>query len=179
MAYVVPSVVDKWMGDTLRSYTLLPKFGKDRDYYLQSHAEYLHSFIERFAPETTSDRHEEEELIWSVKKIQERIMKPAAHLAAEMSFSCMKYEADWSYCDDKTEILLMDMNDHEVFELEGYLMHSFNLPGVGMKEKVGDVVMFVRPPIFRVDRTGPRLMVGHPTVVVKPISRYDRHHGFR
>lgn len=166
-------MADKWMGETLRSYTLLQRYDQDRDYYLRSHTEYLRDFLEHFfpIPERTG---------WgdSAKntrdKIPKDIIKPLADLATQMSFSYLKFEVDWDYCDKTTELFKKDLKDHEVFDFRGWRLSDRDLREVGSEEKIGDVVLFVRPPIFEVDRTtGTRQIHGWPVVVVKRVSSCD------
>lgn len=174
-------MADKWMSETLRSYTLLPKYDEDRNDYLRNHAKYLRNFMERFFPIPEARKHTgyESSMKHSRENIFELILKPATDFAAKLSFSFRKYEVGWDYCDKTTEIFYHDLffdNDPgelEVLDLLGAKIRPWNFPGFGTEEKIGDVVLFVRPPIFAYGMTGSRGMVLPPLVVVKPVSGYD------
>ena len=165
----------KWMGETLRSYTLLPKYDQDREDYLRSHTRHLRNFMEHFFPISEAINYPgwERAAKRSREKISEEIMEPAANLAAEMSFSCEKFEVGWDYCDKTTEIFYKDLDNHEVLKLSGAKLHTRDFSGFEGEEKIGVVVLFVRPPIFVVDTMGARRIYGSPIVVVKPPKPVD------
>ncbi|KAK2753217.1 hypothetical protein FQN54_007908 [Arachnomyces sp. PD_36] len=172
---MLPSVVDRWMSEALVSYTQLPKYDGDRDYYLHGHAQFIRKFLEHFVPdsETPPKTAGEMRVARSFEKIHEKITAPAANLAAELSLSYMKYEVDWAYCEKKTELLYEEMKTHKVFHVNGIQIYHLNFPKVGHGGKVGDVVMYVRPPIFVYDRVTPRRMYGLPLVVIRPVPSFD------
>ncbi|KAK2757523.1 hypothetical protein FQN54_004492 [Arachnomyces sp. PD_36] len=171
---MVPLMAHKWMGETLRSYTLLPKYDQDRSDYLRGHTRYLQKFGEHFFPVPESIRHtgRGDWMIRSREKILEKIVEPAAELATQMSFSYDKFEVDWGYCERTTEIFHKDLENHEVWESNGSKLAYRHFPGFEAEEKIGDVILFVKPPITRILTTGIRGIYGVPIVVVKPVSGY-------
>lgn len=179
--YIVPTMADKWMGETLRSYTLLPKYDEDRNDYLRNHAKYLRNFLEHFfpIPEALRNTSIESTAKRSREKIFELIMEPAANLATKMSFSYQKYEVGWDYCDKTTEIFYNDLlfsnylGKLKALDSLGATIGPEHFPGFERKDKIGDVVLFVRPPILVFGMTGDRTIAGSPIVVVKPVSGYD------
>lgn len=162
--------MDKWLGETLYSFTTLPSYAADRGHNLRVHARFLHKFIRQFEhnkPDVAvfAEFHEDD--------IHKRIVERAANLALEMSVSSSRFEVDWHYCDEKTSMFKRDLKDHELCLLNQHPVIYQTCQNIGWDEKVGDVVMMVRPPIFATDKRGNRFIAGKPLILVEPAPGYD------
>lgn len=163
------------MGEILRSYTLLPKYDQDRNDYLRGHAKYLRAFADRFFPIPENSRNigRKAFLEDSRDTILENILEPAATWAEELSFAGPKYEADWEYCEQTTELFYRDLKTHEACDLLGGTLLREEFPEFRPEDKIADVLLFVRPPLFQVGLTGKRLITGKAKAYVKPVSAYN------
>jgi hypothetical protein len=171
-AYTVPSAVDRWIAETLRSYTLLPTYPTDLDHFLRSHVNtltgffnYLTVLVAREEPSFATKLNYEKEL--------HSIMKTAGDLVSQMSFSYRKFVIDWDYCDKKKEVFKHDFDTHDLCLLDNVELTRNHFHTLEEDEKVGDVVMFVRPPILGMDRISDGRIWGKPFIVIEPVKGYD------
>lgn len=102
-------------------------------------------------------------------------MVPMSEIALEMSIGCPKFSIDWNYCDEKTEIFKKDLATHEIyhFKNEFRVMRDNFRKLASDEEKIGDVIMLVRPPIFMLSRPHHRQMLGRPLIVVSSVPEYE------
>lgn len=172
----MPSDVDRWISETLHSYSLLPRYAKDRENFLQPHTDSLKQFITSLLPKKPNEScFDLTSLKGKIEKLDESIMVRAADIASEMSFTCPEFLVDWDYCDRKTEIFRGDLHDHDLFCFKtGYQLCRENFEKLDSDEKkIADAVMLVRPPIFMINRAGPRKMLGRPLISVLAVPECE------
>lgn len=159
------------MAETLRSYTALPTYSTDRDNFLRSHTDFLLKFLDRFALDKDALPQAE---YWKERRevFHEEVVERAGEMASEMSFSFTKFSIGWDYC-EKTELFKRDLGCVEAQLPNDSPLGRMNFHKFGEDEKIADIVMFVRPPIYELSRTAERIMICSARAIVSPAPGYD------
>ena len=160
------------MAETLRGHTFLPAYSTDRDNFLRSHTDFLLKFLDHFAPD--KDAHQPRESPWmeSREQFHQEIMERAGNLAVEMSCSSLGHSMGWDYC-ERTEITKRENGCFDAQLPNGAPLGYPHLQKFDADEKVADIVMFVRPPIYQHSRTSSRVVIGKGRIIANPVPGYD------
>lgn len=159
------------MAETLRNYTALPSYSTDRDNFLRSHTNFLLKFLDHFA--LNKDALPQAEY-WKERRegFHEEVMERAGELASKMSFSFTKLSIGWDYC-EKTELLKRELGCINVQLPSRAPLNRMSFHKFGEDDKIADIVMFLRPPIYELSRTTDRRMIGKARIIAKPVPGYD------